>query len=567
MVSRLAFTSALAILVVSGPACTGSPDTNADAGAEGGSGDCAGKPDGAPCGNPSSSACDAPDTCLVGICMRNTAAAGTSCGDPVGNECDDLDRCDGLGACLPVQKPDGTACGDPTSTACDQADSCRSGVCESNVSPEGTACGGPSSNECTAAASCDGQGGCVAPVVADGSPCGDDTASACDLPDSCLDGVCTPNYVAAGSACGSPSEGQCDLPDSCDGAGACESNWGPDGLLCTDCPAGPGQCGTCSQGSCPDTTCLAATSSLTTTFAGGSNRHGNMFDVEATNSVVVSQITVHPNSTGNARVKVFTTPDGIAGKLTDPGEWTEEASVVVNMTAGVPVAIPVTLNILLPAGSTTGFYVTGTSSQLRNTFGSGVGEVAASDANLTIREGFAVGYPFDTPSPSRVFNGTLSYAMAGSLAMPGGGSTREQGQMFDVRALSTTRLTGLDLRLAFGAHDVSVYIRPGSHVGFENDPTGWFPIGSYSGLFAFGPGRTVEFSEPVVIPAGTTAALYVTSTTAGGALLTAPGTALGAVTASNGLLEVLDGAGVSHPFGGTTGLRAFDGRVNFSHCP
>lgn len=90
----------------------------------------------------------------------------------------------------------------------------------------------------------------------DGDPCGDPSSSACDLPDTCLAGVCVPNYVAAGAACGSSSDTACTNPDSCDGAGACVPNDEPNGTACSDgnaCTTGDTcQDGTCAAGPPPD---------------------------------------------------------------------------------------------------------------------------------------------------------------------------------------------------------------------------------------------------------------------------------------------------------------------------
>lgn len=74
----------------------------------------------------------------------------------------------------------------------------------------------------------------VAPVCArDGDPCGDQSSSACNLPDSCLAGVCVANLVPAGTACGAPGTA-CTNADACNGAGACVASAKPNGTLCSD---------------------------------------------------------------------------------------------------------------------------------------------------------------------------------------------------------------------------------------------------------------------------------------------------------------------------------------------
>src|SRR5207249_4519630 len=81
---------------------------------------------GTACGDHSSGACDSPDTCNgSGACQSNHAAAGANCGD-AGTECTNQDTCDANGACVDNGfKTAGTACGDPSSGACDAADTCN----------------------------------------------------------------------------------------------------------------------------------------------------------------------------------------------------------------------------------------------------------------------------------------------------------------------------------------------------------------------------------------------------------------------------------------------------------
>lgn len=77
----------------------GAPATGGDGGtageSAGGSGGapavCAGATDGASCGSPSSSECDAPDTCQAELCVSNAAGDGASCSDCGSGFCDACD--------------------------------------------------------------------------------------------------------------------------------------------------------------------------------------------------------------------------------------------------------------------------------------------------------------------------------------------------------------------------------------------------------------------------------------------------------------------------------------------
>ncbi|MBN2526535.1 MAG: hypothetical protein JXR76_09080 [Deltaproteobacteria bacterium] len=195
-----------------------------------------GKPLGASCGAQLSSACNAPDTCdLDGICQPNFATAGTPCGTD-GGACKVSPMCNGAGACTSaVNKPDGTPCGNTTTTECDMPDSCLNGECSPNFAVLGTPCGDIEDvSECNRADQCDGRGSCSANLVSAGVPCGDTDESVCDLADQCDGkGNCDSRTLPDQTACGDDFVGECDKPDSCQG-GVCVSNHVPDGAACNE---------------------------------------------------------------------------------------------------------------------------------------------------------------------------------------------------------------------------------------------------------------------------------------------------------------------------------------------
>ncbi len=218
-----------------------------------------------PCGDPTDSACNHPDTCDdAGRCLPNVEPEGMPCGDLEGTECDNPDTCDAEGVCLPNYQPEGTACGDGTDTECDNPDACDGfGSCEANPEPDGTdcsddgnectfdeclagacthppqpagtACGEPPSTDCDSQDTCDGAGICVANYQPAGTPCGEPSSSECDDPDSCDGaGVCLDNLKPAGFACNDPTESPCDHADTCNGDGSCNANVELDGTPCPD---------------------------------------------------------------------------------------------------------------------------------------------------------------------------------------------------------------------------------------------------------------------------------------------------------------------------------------------
>jgi hypothetical protein len=99
------------------------------------------EPLGLPCGDPSDTECDDPDTCNGGgLCAPNYADFGAPCGDLTETQCDNPDICDGNNVCLPDHKEDGLGCDDED--VCTGSDACDTGVCVGVPIPQAPAVGG-----------------------------------------------------------------------------------------------------------------------------------------------------------------------------------------------------------------------------------------------------------------------------------------------------------------------------------------------------------------------------------------------------------------------------------------
>ncbi len=194
------------------------------------------------------------DLCATGVCVHPPRIAGFPCGDPTNTQCDNPDTCDGNSTCLSNFTLSGTACGDPSDTDCDNPDTCSgAGVCDSNFEVTGFACGDPANTDCNDPDTCDGVGVCLDNFQTPGFPCGDPASTQCDNPDTCDSvGVCLSNFEIAGTACGDPSTDQCDNADICDGVGACDNNFVTTGAACDDTDVCT-ENDTCNQGACAGT--------------------------------------------------------------------------------------------------------------------------------------------------------------------------------------------------------------------------------------------------------------------------------------------------------------------------
>jgi hypothetical protein len=335
------------------------------------------KPDGTPCGDQTDSDCDHPNMCVSGYCYANFEIAGRQCGDATTSECDRADTCDG------------------------------SGVCSPNYVLAGTLCGGGPTDECTLETTCNGAGACEGPFAPAGTPCGGEPFDCWEQALCDGAGTCEVFYSAAGTPCGDPSNTTCTDPDTCDGAGECLANSELDGLFCNDCSAGPGGCAGCANGVCAN---ICQAEMLLTTFADNNGSTGAMFDVRALNRVEIRSFDGNLPA-GTRIMEIYYRPGPYLGHETNASSWTLLGNVsVVSSGVGVPTPIPIDVQVVIPAGETYAFYVTGiTGTALRYTTGTAVGAVYASDGNIEFLQGIGKSYPFGSTFTPRIFNGNIHY--------------------------------------------------------------------------------------------------------------------------------------------------------------
>jgi hypothetical protein len=175
----------------------------------------------------------ATSVCADGLCVTTNEAAGAACGEQ-GVVCQLDDTCDGAGHCSAHgNAPNGTACGSSTSTACDKPDRCMGGVCSPRYEPTTTTCGDPSDSACDHPDHCDGSGSCTSAREPAGTTCGSAPATCMRAP-TCDDaGQCAASEpMALGAPCGDASSSACDAPDGCDGLGTCVANLATAGDSC-----------------------------------------------------------------------------------------------------------------------------------------------------------------------------------------------------------------------------------------------------------------------------------------------------------------------------------------------
>lgn len=100
--------------------------------------------------------------------------------------------------------------------------------------PEGSSCGNILDTECDSPDACDGAGVCEVNFKPDGILCSDEVPADVCTKNLCKSGLCTHPPEEAGLACGDPFDDDCDNPDTCDGGGGCADNLEGAGHACGD---------------------------------------------------------------------------------------------------------------------------------------------------------------------------------------------------------------------------------------------------------------------------------------------------------------------------------------------
>ena len=196
---------------------------------------------------------------------------------------------------------------------------------------------------------------------------------------------------------------------------------------------------------------------------------------------------------------------------------------------------------------------------------SGCGRLGFPDEPL--RDGSAAGADAEVDAAAACHGGSAE------LMSPCAGTFSAQGAYFDLEATTAISITGFEtLTQNCGARDVSIYFRPGTHVGFETDPAGWTLLGSTSG---FTPAcatscpitpTLVPVAMCVPIPAGERAAFYIV-TTGGTGSFEAFDDALGAPVVQDSALVLYAGR-LSQGVGAFTGTivdgKAWQGVIHYT---
>ena len=309
--------------------------------------------------------------------------------------------------------------------------------------------------------------------------------------------------------------------------------------------------------------------SLETTFIGGTEQAGNMFDILAFEDILVTGFDIHCSLTSQITVEIFTKPGTHVGFENNCSSWTLISTVtVVSRGQGQPTPLPANSFIPVSIGqfSVQAFYITLRTSDgkgLRYTKGTGRGTLIAADNSLAVLEGVGTAYACGRIFLDRIWNGIVHYDRRGqSVSLPPAapnstslkttfiGGKQSAGNMFIVSALKSLSIIEMSVHVdGVGEATLEIFIKPDTYDGFENNPNAWVQIMSRN-ITRNGRGKEsyvpIDYFDPIFISGGNSLAFYITLTTED--MRYTDGARWGSAAASNDDMVVSKGIGVVYPY-------------------
>ncbi|MCH8554069.1 MAG: fibronectin type III domain-containing protein, partial [Schleiferiaceae bacterium] len=164
------------------------------------------------------------------------------------------------------------------------------------------------------------------------------------------------------------------------------------------------------------------------------------------------------------------------------------------------------------------------------------------------------------PGPYYLDYGAGTSGVEDSLEFTFAAGNGQSGNMFDVNVINALEVTGFTVSPnGAGSGEFEVWHRVGTYNGFENSSAGWTLVEAINiGAIPAAGQYRLNFTNPYPLTTGIHA-FYVTRVT--GSVAYTNGTVAGALMNANADLEVFEGVGKVHPFGGTFNPRNFNGRI------
>jgi M6 family metalloprotease-like protein len=325
-------------------------------------------------------------------------------------------------------------------------------------------------------------------------------------------------------------------------------------------------------------------SSLETTYIGGTEQAGNMFDILAFEDIVVTGFDIHCTSKAQLTVEIYTKAETYVGNENQCSKWTLISTVTtVGRGAGTPTPLPANSFDPVSIGQfrVQAFYITIKTSDgkgMRYTRGTGRGTVIAADNSLAVLEGVGSSYACGRFFVDRIWNGVVHYDRRHqSLTLPPTGphttslqttfvgGKQAAGNMFVVTALKSLSIVEMSVHVdGVGDATLEIFTKPDIYDGFESNPGAWVPIMSRT-ITRNGRGEAshvpIGSFDPIFIAGGDRVAFYVTITT--GDMRYTDGARWGSKAASNDDMVVSKGIGVAYRYGKIYQNRVWNGVLTY----
>ena len=316
----------------------------------------------------------------------------------------------------------------------------------------------------------------------------------------------------------------------------------------------------------------ACSTTLSTPVSGGNSLSGAMFDIVASEDVIIKNVGSAFSATGTAIVEVYTRPGTHVGFEATNAGWTFRGDTrITGLTVGTATEIPVAIYERLPAGQVMSVYIHVISGPTLNyTNGTSVGDTIVEDGTIAILEGSGVSAFGGSTFAPRNLNGFVTYcgdlvcynefSNASTSYVTDNGN---DGSIFEITALQDFTVKGFYTNCT-GAGGWEVYYRNGSYTGFTSSLSDWILLDSMS-IACAGLDDTTAIPLPVYmdIDAGQTVSFYITGTTTGAGINYFGGTTEGAIYQNYGAFVIKEGLGVAYPLVNTFAPRVFSGGLDY----
>lgn len=143
-------------------------------------------------------------------------------------------------------------------------------------------------------------------------------------------------------------------------------------------------------------------------------------------------------------------------------------------------------------------------------------------------------------------------------------NNNQNGVMFDINAKRAITINSFEVNTD-NATDapVAIYYKAGTHVSFETSSASWTLLGLANITGTENSYTKIPLPLNVTIPAGQTAAFYITHTN--GTLINySNGTGVGNIITQDTNIQILEGVAKAYPFSTTYSPRRFEGKIHYS---